>query len=193
MSQRDFDKWQARYEAPSPVSEPEPFVAEVLSTLPPSGNALDVAGGLGRHALAMAAHGLHTTLLDVSPKGLELASQAATARGLRLDTVAADLDEGLPEFGPLDLVVVSWFLLTAPTWSTLCERLAPGGSLLYVQPTLHNLERHSHPSARFLVAPGDLKQQAEALGLTAQRHELGWDARGHHTERLWATKTPPIQ
>lgn len=189
MSQADLDKWQARYAkddgAPTP---PEPFVTEALAQLPRAGRALDVAGGLGRHALALAAHGLQATLLDISPRGLERAHARAAERGLALETLALDLEAAPFPAGPFDVIVVAWFLLPEATWPALARALAPGGHLLYVHPTHENLERHPRPSARFLIAPGDLRARAAQVGLEVVAHEVGWDPRAHHTERLWARR-----
>ncbi len=190
MSQADLEKWQRRYKEPAAPGEPEAFVTDVLKALPGTGRALDIAGGRGRHALAMSAQGYATTLLDVSPLGLEAASQEAQRRGLTLTTKAQDLDAGLPVDLRFDLVTVTWFLLTPEHWAQVPQILSPGADLIYVQPTLHNQRRHAHPSARFLVQPGDLAHHAHSAGLEVMRHELGWDAADHHTERLWARRAP---
>lgn len=190
MSADDRARWDARYAAGEhPPGPPEPFVQEILQTLPPGARVLDVAGGLGRHALPAARAGAAVTLVDVSPAGLARATAAAAAEGLALTPVAADLDapEALPE-GPFDLVVVTWFLLPEAAWAALPRRLAPGGRLVYVQPTLQNQARHAHPSARFCVAPGALSARAVSAGLTVLRAEEGWDALDHHTARLEARR-----
>lgn len=189
MSRADFDKWQSRYAQDDfQAGPPAPFVQRAIEAGPSRGRGLDIAGGLGRHALAMAAHGLRATLLDVSPTGLARAAAAAAQAGLHLETVAADLDaDPLPE-GPFDVVVVSWFLLTEAQWPQVSAALAPRGRLVYVQPTHTNQERHRHPSPRFLVAPGDLRAAALAHGLEVLEDEEGWDARDHHTARLIARK-----
>lgn len=190
MSEADFNKWQRRYTTASPAGEPEAFLAEVLPGLSGTGRALDIAGGRGRNALAISAHGYDTTLLDVSPLGLEAARSEAQRRGLSLTTKAQDLDEGLPLDAHFELVTVTWFLLTPAHWAQLPHILSPGADLIYVQPTLQNQQRHAHPSARFLVQPGDLAHHAHTAGLEVMRHELGWDAADHHTERLWARRAP---
>ncbi|MCB9652378.1 MAG: class I SAM-dependent methyltransferase [Deltaproteobacteria bacterium] len=216
MSAEDLARWDARYGAgDGGPGAPEPFVQDALQQVSgapgprasearsgaqprgdgwdgsagPGPHVLDVAGGLGRHALAAARLGLRATLLDISPAGLARARAAATAEGLPLETVAADLDaqDSLPP-GPFDAIVVAWFLLPEAAWAEVTARLAPGGRLVYVQPTLQNQERHPHPSPRFCVTAGDLRARAEAAGLTTLVHEVGWDALDHHTERLVAVK-----
>lgn len=190
MSRADFDKWQARYAQDDFQSrEPDSFVFAAIEELERGAVALDVAGGLGRHALAMAARGAQATLLDVSPAGLARAEAEAARRGLSLSTLARDLDEAaLPE-GPFDLIVVSWFLLPEAVWDQAAAALAEGGRLVYVQPTTTNQERHRHPSPRFLVESGALRAAAEARGLEIVRYEEGWDAADHHTARLVARRS----
>ena len=133
MSQADFDKWEAKYarlEGPD-VGEPEPFVVQTLAGQPAAatdaGRALDVAGGTGRHALALAAAGWQVHLLDISPAGLARAAQVAAARGLTLTTDAIDLDAPRWPEGVFDAIVITWFLLPDARWQDLVERLAPNG------------------------------------------------------------------
>ncbi len=189
MSQADFDKWQRRYQAgDTKPGRPEAFLEQTLTALPNAGTALDIAGGLGRHALALAEHGMRSTLLDVSPRGLQVAQDEAARRGLALQTLTWDLDRGLELDRTFDLIVIAWFLLDADLWPAMRALIAPGGSLIYMQPTLLNLERHSHPSARFLVEPEQLATEAAKLGLSTVQKSIGWDAQGHHTECLWARR-----
>jgi hypothetical protein len=58
--------------------------------------------------------------------------------------------------------------------------------LVYVQPTRRNLERHAHPSARFLLEEGELGRLAEDLGVL--RLEEGWSSSGRYEARLLARK-----
>lgn len=183
----DLEKWEARYTVPdAEAGEPEPFVLEVLEALPRTGQAIDLAGGLGRHALVLAERGLDVLLTDISPSGLAVARRHAMDQKVALGYEARDLmQDGLP-VGPFDVVLVSWFLLTDHLWAQLPSRLRPGAHFVHVQPTLRNLERHERPSSHFLVPPGSLDHRAEAVGLRVQRFEEGWDAKGHHTARLHA-------
>jgi len=188
MSRADFDKWELRYAAgvePSPV---DPFLTEIEPQLPRRGLALDIAGGKGRHALYLARRGLDVILADISPTGVRGAVDIARREGLSVSALTIDLEnEPLPP-GPFELVVCTCFLLSDELWHQAVDRLAPGGQLVYVQYTEKNLERHGHPSRRFVLRSGELKKVVEAAELSVLRLEESWDPLGHHTARLFAAK-----
>ncbi|MEL6188373.1 MAG: methyltransferase domain-containing protein [Myxococcota bacterium] len=184
----DLEKWEARYgREDARLGTPEPFVAAAsrrLGSPAPGARALDVAGGLGRHAWCLAEAGYSTTLADISPTGLGKARRALSAVGLDLDTVSVDFThDALPE-GPFATVVVAWFLLPLARWRELGQRLQPGGHLLYVQPTTVNLERHDKPSARFLFSPGELRQRAAEAGLEVHEYQEAWVEAGDDARHL---------
>lgn len=185
----DLEKWEGRYARDDAVAgEPNPFILAHLGRPQHGAAALDIAGGLGRHALALAGAGYRTMLLDISPIGLAKAAERARTAGSKLETVAADLSrEPLPN-GPFHRIVVSWFLLPEARWAEVADRLAPDGALLYVQPTTTNLERHPKPSRRFLFEPGAMVQAATEAGLEVLEAEEGWVDSGHHLARLSARR-----
>ncbi|MEO0604165.1 MAG: class I SAM-dependent methyltransferase [Myxococcota bacterium] len=177
MSTFDREKWERRYtEGRGYHAEPDPFLDEVADLLPVRGRALDLAGGVGRHARWLARRGLDVTLADISPAALAEAGRRAADEGLALETLEIDLDEAFPD-GPWDLVLVSFFLVRAH-FARIVASLAPGGKLVLVHPTSRNLERHAKPSAEWLLEPGEL--DAGVPGLTTRFHDEGWTARGRH-------------
>ena len=66
------------------------FAIKVLG-LKPGDRVLDLCSGQGRHAVPLAAAGLHVTALDFSREYLDLASEAAKAAGVQIETVHADM------------------------------------------------------------------------------------------------------
>lgn len=187
MSKADFERWQARY-ARAGSSEPvDPFLIEIEELLPTRGKALDVAGGAGRHAIFLARRGLDVTLADISPLGLELAQRRARAAGVAITTLALDFEQASLPAGPFGLILCTSYLPARRLWEEMVNRLDPEGRLVFVQPTITNLQRHSHPGRRVLIEPGQLETMVASLGLKPIRIEEGWDASGRHTARLLAT------
>jgi SAM-dependent methyltransferase len=92
--------------------------------------------------------------------------------------------EPLPD-GPWDLVLSFHFLRRA-LFADFPRILAPGGLLVYVQPTRTNLERHDRPPAGFLLEDGELPGLVQ--GLEIVQYEEGWLDEGRHEARLVARK-----
>jgi SAM-dependent methyltransferase len=125
--------------------------------LPRRGRALDVAGGAGRHAVYLATRGLDVTLVDFSEVGLQRAEARAVKVGVPLQTVARDLEtEGLPG-GTWDLILCFHYLQRS-LLGEFASALRLGGMVVLVHPTQSNLSRHARPSARHLLADGELER-----------------------------------
>lgn len=110
-------------------------VAEVLATLPPIGDALDLGVGTGRHALTLARRGARVLGLDPSREMLAVARRKAEQDGLTIDLVEGAIEEGLPFDGrTFDLVVSALVLCHVPDLREAAGELArairPGGYLL---------------------------------------------------------------
>jgi SAM-dependent methyltransferase len=68
------------------------FVVEQLG-LEPGAKVLDVACGHGRHSLELARRGMRVTGVDLSPRSLAIAREAADAEGLDIDFRRLDMRE----------------------------------------------------------------------------------------------------
>ncbi len=182
----DRERWDRRYaERGARIGAPGAFLLEVAGELPRRGRALDLAGGSGRNALWLVRRGLDVTLCDVSVVALQQAAEAAAEARLALTTLARDLEEALPPSGPWTLIVVHDYL-QRDLFAHFPTLLAPGGLLVYVQPTRTNLERHAHPGARFLVEPGELRELAAPLEVLC--FDEGWTDAGRHEAHLLARR-----
>jgi tellurite methyltransferase len=196
MSDEDRRKWDARYRDNGAESTtPSPFLCSLAAdVLPTRGRALDVAGGAGRNALWLARRGLDVTIVDVSTEGLALARVSAETSGVRLALVAADLERDPLPPGPFD-VVLSFNFLRRPLFPAMAAALAPGGVLIYLQPTRSNLERHARPPAAFLLEDGELPALVPPT-LEVVRYHEGWftddpsapPAEARHEARLVARR-----
>lgn len=85
-------RWDERYGAPEYVygTEPNDFLREVAHRIPP-GRVLCLADGEGRNSVHLAGLGYDVAAVDVSRAGLEKARRLAEERGVRIETVQADL------------------------------------------------------------------------------------------------------
>ena len=152
--------------------------------LPASGRALDVAGGAGVDARWLARRGLRVTLVDIAEAALEQARAAAEAEGLAIETVAADLDVDPLPAGPYE-VITCFNFLDRRLFAQIPSRLSAGGVFVFSQPTRRNLERHAHPSARFLLEEGELPGLVADLRIVSYAEGV---VRRSHEARLFAQR-----
>jgi len=182
LADKDRQRWNDRYRARRPAKGPCAFLPEVAHLLPDTGKVLDLAGGEGRNAFWLAERGLDVTIADISEVALARARERAEESGLSVQTLEVDLEEQPAPAGPWDLIVCVLYL-DRPLLGRVHELLAPGGQLIFVQPTVRNRERHEH-------AAGYLLQEGEAPGLLnglrLVHYDECWDRRGHHEARVVA-------
>ncbi|MFT4083915.1 MAG: class I SAM-dependent methyltransferase [Nocardioides sp.] len=88
-------------------SDPDPFVAERLPDLVARGavRGLDLGCGPGRHAVAMAAAGLHALAVDASPTALMLLGERVASEDLTVETIEATMTELPVPDASIDVVV----------------------------------------------------------------------------------------
>ncbi len=186
MSELDRQKWNTRYQSGSHASTaPSAFLVSLADRLPAEARALDVAGGVGRNALWLAARGMDVTLVDISGVALAIAAERAAALERPLRTLERDLaEDGLPP-GPWDLIV-SVLYLERPLLAQVASVLAPGGLFVMLQPTVTNLERHPRPPRAFLLEPGELRTLIG--GLDMLELDESWSEDGYHEARLLARR-----
>ncbi len=191
---RDRDRWNAKWrERAGELESPAPFVVEHAHLLPARGRALDVAGGAGRHAVWLARRGLDVTLIDISRIALERAERRITEAGLapRLRFLEADLDTAELPAPVFDLVLIIDFLHRGRR-DELARLLYDGGIVVAIQPTVHNLERHEHPSRTYLVEPGELEQWVLELGFDVLAAREGWTGEGRHEAAVIARRSRAV-
>jgi len=185
MSAEDRSRFDARFAAGAHCQHtPSPWLVALADQLPQRGRALDVAGGAGRNAIWLARRGLQVTVADISSVGLDIAADRAAQQGVQLETVNVDLEED--PFPPGDWDLVTCFMyLQRSLFPAILKALVPGGLLVFLQPTTNNLERHSKPSRRFLLAPNEVTTLL--AGCDILRHQESW-LDDHHEARVLARK-----
>jgi SAM-dependent methyltransferase len=155
--------WDKKYSEGSHGSlQPDPFLVaayeEFLSAASP-GLALDVAGGVGRHAIWLAQRGWRVKLRDISEVGVRQAEENAKQTGTAssIATEVRDLnsaqDIGREQY---DLVVV-FFFLQRELFPVLAAAIKPGGHLIYKTYTTEQQRFNGGPShPMFLLQPNEL-------------------------------------
>ncbi len=139
--------------------EPDPFLREALSRieLAPGARVLDLACGRGRHALALARLGYRVEAWDRNSEALAELSSAAQSEGLEIRTRELDCEQP-PVAGPFDLVLVFNYLdRTLPP--KLLPSVTKDAYLVYCTFTRDRVG--THPSDRWCLEPGELKQGFE--------------------------------
>lgn len=107
MEQRDI--WNDRYRDKGSVwgAAPNQFVARYLAGLS-SQRVLDLGAGQGRNAIWLAGQGHDVTAVDISDVAMTQAQEIATAAGLDVDFIAADLRDWEPDPEAFDLVLLCY-------------------------------------------------------------------------------------
>ncbi|MFL6311603.1 MAG: class I SAM-dependent methyltransferase [Terriglobales bacterium] len=174
MAIDEKSSWNKKYGEGSHGSlEPDPFLVSaydefLFGTTP--GLALDVAGGVGRHAIWLAQQGWRTRLIDISDVGIGLAEKNASralgpvAKEFLITSEVADLDS-VQDFGreQYDLVLV-FFFLQRKLFPALAAALKPGGHLIYKTYTTEQKNFVGGPShAMFLLEPNELLHAFSSL------------------------------
>lgn len=165
--------------------------------------AVDLAGGNGAGALWLAGRGFTSVLVDVSDVALAVAADRALANGVDLRTHRLDLAgltlgsvlDRLPD-GPAVSVIGCFHYLNRGLLASVADDLPPGATFLASIATVTNLERHTKPSARFLLEPGELHQLVTGVGhsdhgsdLTVIHHFEGWNTDGTNEAEIVVRRT----
>jgi len=128
-------RWDIKYEQGLPsLTEPDPFFISayerfVNPSLPKPGVALDLAGGLGRHALWLASRGWQVTVVELSDVAIAKLSQAALELSVNVDLIAGDAAEYKLEPAQFDLIVL-FYHLDRSLFPKIVSALKPGGLLI---------------------------------------------------------------
>jgi SAM-dependent methyltransferase len=173
-------KWDSRHADP----DKQPRVAEVLTQnrhlLPPAGQALDLACGLGGNALLLAQQGLSVTAWDISPVAIKRLMGFARQRGLdNMTAQVRDVELEPPPADRFDVVLISYYLERALS-AAIVRSLKPGGLLFYQTFTRIAVGSDGPLNPDFRLADNELLDCFSSLKLRFYREEnqLGDPTRG---------------
>src|SRR6266446_206815 len=127
--------WDIKYEKGLPsLTEPDPFFISayerfVTPSLPKPGVALDLAGGLGRHALWLASRGWQVTVVELSDVAIGKLRQAAVELNVNIDLFAGDAAEYKLKPAQFDLIVL-FYHLDRSLFPRIVSALKSGGLLI---------------------------------------------------------------
>jgi SAM-dependent methyltransferase len=123
-----MNSWDEKYAAPGHYygTEANDFLRERHTALPAGGRVLCLAEGEGRNAVYLAQQGFGVVAVDQSPVGLRKAKQLAAERGVRIETVVADLADYRIEPGHWDGIVSIWCHLPRPLRTTVHRQVVAG-------------------------------------------------------------------
>jgi tellurite methyltransferase len=108
---KDRKRWDLKYRERKfdPGQQANTILKKYLRFFP-GGKALDLAAGEGRNAVFLAEHGLDVEAVDISRTALDRAKRSALSRGVRIKTIAADLDAFIFPEEKYDLILDFYFL-----------------------------------------------------------------------------------
>jgi SAM-dependent methyltransferase len=127
--------WDLKYEQGlTSLTEPDPFFVSacgqfVDQSFPSGGRALDLACGLGRHALWLASRNWRVTVVDLSNVAIGKLSQAALELNVNLNLLVGDAAEYKFEPTRFDLIVL-FYHLDRNLFPKIVSALKPGGLLI---------------------------------------------------------------
>src|SRR5580704_7919847 len=131
-SEEERAHWDLKYEQGlTALTQSDPFFISaygqfVAKSFPNAGVALDLAGGLGRHALWLASRNWRVTVVDFSNVAIGKLSQAALELNVNLDLFVGDAAEYKFEPTRFDLIVL-FYHLDRNLFPKIVSALKPGG------------------------------------------------------------------
>jgi len=211
--------WDERYRSGEHTTkEPSPLLIKAIKDLKP-GRALDLACGVGRHAICLAEHGWHVTAVDSSRVGIEILQKRAGERSARIepgspagqprwsgwaggsqtsclleiDARVADLEKGEFQIEPAAYdLICDFYYLQRDLFSAIRAGVKPGGTFVAA---IHLND--GNPAAKphnpaFLLEPGELKTLFSDWEITYYQ-EGPSDEGGHHHGTAYLIGRKPVE
>jgi 2-polyprenyl-3-methyl-5-hydroxy-6-metoxy-1,4-benzoquinol methylase len=146
LQAHEREKWNQRYlegthgKLPPDQLLIDAFERYIEPLFPNAGDALDIAGGTGRHTIFLASKGWKVRMTDIAEMGIENARKNAGAFASQIEFGIEDLTQFQGSSQSYDLITVFYFL-QREMFRELVEALKPGGLLIY--------KGYTHEQAKF--------------------------------------------
>jgi len=129
--------YNSAYGRPGPLFglRPDRALAELVQAHAPSGRALDIGSGDGRHAIFLARNGFEVEAVDLSEQAVAKLAEVARRGRLPIEARVGDCGEPNCIRGPYDMIVADTVLghfemdVAGSVGRRIAEALAPGGWL----------------------------------------------------------------
>jgi 2-polyprenyl-3-methyl-5-hydroxy-6-metoxy-1,4-benzoquinol methylase len=161
MSKTDQEKWDRKYLDNPRLREKRPPIRwiERYATAGEGKEALDLACGTGRNAIALAEKGWRVEAVDLSPMALQILTEHAQEAGVldRLETECIDLDTFAPEERSYDLILMANYL-DRELITRLIPALEPDGLFIVETYMEHPGNEKKDANPNYLLKAGELLQ-----------------------------------
>jgi 2-polyprenyl-3-methyl-5-hydroxy-6-metoxy-1,4-benzoquinol methylase len=151
---------------------PELTAAEVLQEhvwlLPKSGDAVDLACGLGSNAIFLAKHGLHTQGWDISQTVIEKLRAYCQEYTVSLAAEVRDIEKQPPEANSFDVINVSYYL-ERNICDAIIAALRPHGLLFYQTFIIEKVTEHGPSNLQYRLQANELLKLFSPLHILAYK------------------------
>jgi tellurite methyltransferase len=184
--------WDERYRrGEHTAEEPTPLLRSAIENLK-AGRALDVACGVGRHAIFLAERGWNVKAVDSSRVGIEIQQQRAREIGVTVDARVADLEGSEFQIEPdaYDLICVFYYL-QRDLFPRIREGVKSGGNVVAA---IHLNDKKPEAKPRnpaFLLEPGELREEFCDWEIPYY-YEGESDEEGHHHDTAYLLARKPL-
>ncbi len=154
---QDQQRWDKKYRAlPADwMAAPDALLERCAHLLPPHGEALDLACGIGGNLCWLAVRKYQATGVDSSPVALEHCRRLLSVAGLQTTLVEADLDNHALPHTHFDLVLMIRYL-NRRLIPAISATLRPGGLVIIKTFNRNHLRRAPGFNPDYLLTPGEL-------------------------------------
>lgn len=159
--------------------------------LPKSGQAVDLACGMGQNAIHLARKGLKTVAWDISDKAIHAINQYAKSHGLPLRGEVMDLLQAPLRDRHFDVILVTHYLDRGMA-PDIIGALNPGGILMYQTFTREKTCEAGPNNPDFLLMPNELLHLFAPLRVLAyeENSDYGDLSRGLRNEAMLVAAKP---